>query len=202
MQSPVKAILYIYVGSVPTVLGHISGCSACHAMKGRSVLLSSLYKTMLWRDYGPGPQGVVRRTWFKDWHGTAAKTQCHSSAASSLQASVWQCCQHLWLLHCCYSSMQAPCSHSSAISGGFLIHGNESKHLTNGLKASQCKSRIPTLALFASWESWKPWGKEKWLFCLSPCLDWGPSGLAGVHRGSILLQGVQVKEPTGTKLHY
>lgn len=51
MQSPVKAILYTYAGSVPTVLGHISGFSACHAMKDRSVLLSSLYK--------PQPEGIM-----------------------------------------------------------------------------------------------------------------------------------------------
>lgn len=77
MQSPVKAILYTYAGSVPTVLGHISGCSACYAMKDRSVLLSSLYKTMDWRDYGPGPPGVGQKNqlWFKDWHGSSAKTQ-------------------------------------------------------------------------------------------------------------------------------
>lgn len=175
MQSPVKAILYIYAGSAPTVLGHISHCSACHAMKDRSVLLFSLYKTKLWRDYGPGPQGVVRRTSMtfdsRTDMGLQPKPNAHSGAASSLQASAWQCCQHLWLLHCYYSSMHAPCSHSSAISGGFLIHGNESKHLTNGLKASQSKSRIASLALFASW---KPWVKEKCLFCLSLCLHESP----------------------------
>lgn len=98
--------------------------------------------------------------WFKERHETSAKTHCSlcccifptSLSLAMLPASL--------LLHCCYSSMQAPCSHSSAISGGFLTHGNEPKHLISGHKASQCKSRIPSLAVFASWESWKCWGKK------------------------------------------
>lgn len=99
--------------------------------------------------------------WFKDWHGTSAKTQY----------SIWCCilptsCRSVMLSAplvaslLLYSSMQAPWSHSSAILGVFLTHRTEPKHLISGHMASQCKNRIPSLVVFTSWESWKHWGKK------------------------------------------